>query len=87
MTKPIKLEWHDTPYEMIIEHEQAVLDDIAKYVHEDLAEVSDLIFHHVFLTSDYGGPCVYVWGRDGSDAYQCEYMPHTLWGENIDDAG
>jgi hypothetical protein len=87
MNGPIKLEWHDTDAELIDLHTDTVIFDLQKYVHEDLEKVSNLIFHHVFLTSDMGGPCVYVWGRDDSDAYQCEYMPHTVWGENIDDAG
>jgi len=87
MAKAIKLEWHDTDAELIEQHTDTVIFDLMKYVHEDLNHVSNLIFHHVFLTDDKGGPCVYVWGREGSDAYQCEYTPHTLWGESIDDAG
>lgn len=83
MSTLIKLEWHDTSAEMIEQHTDAVISDLTKYVHGDLARVSDLIFHHVFLTNDMGGPCVFVWGRDDSDAYQCEYAPHTLWGENV----
>ncbi len=83
MTKPIKLEWHDTSVEMIEQHTDTVISDLMQYVHQDLTQVSNLIFHHVFLTNDMGGPCVYVWGRDGSDAYQCEYIPHTVWGENV----
>lgn len=85
--KPIKLEWHNTDAELIDQHTDAVIFDLMKYMHEDLDQVSDLIFHHVFLTEEDGGPCVCVWGKEGSDAYQCEYMPHTVWGENIDDAG
>ena len=41
----------------------------------DCDKASDLIIHHVFLTDDMGGSHVFVWGKDGSDAYQCEYHP------------
>jgi hypothetical protein len=45
----------------------------------DVDHPSELIFHHVFLTKDLDGPCVFVWGEKGSDAFHCEYVEKTEW--------
>ena len=38
-----------------------------------------VMFHHVFLTRDLDGPCVFVWGEKSSDAFHCEYVEKTEW--------
>lgn len=72
----IVLEWHNTKQELIDKYSDQVIKDLVLL---DCEKASGLIFHHVFLTDEMEGPCVFVWGRDESNAYQCEYHPHTVW--------
>ena len=78
----VNLEWHETEQEFIDKHSDQVIKELIKL---DLEKASDLIIHHVFLTDDMGGPHVFVWGKDGSNAYQCEYHPFTVWAEVLDE--
>lgn len=82
MNGPIKLQWHDTDAELIEQYTDTVILDLQKFVHEDLDKISDLVFHLVFLTDDYDGPNVIVWGVEGDDAYHCEYAPTMGWSEH-----
>lgn len=46
-----------------------------------LYKPSDLIFHTVWLTDDDEGPSVFVYGKEGSDKFHCDYLPVTEWSE------
>lgn len=81
----IKLEWHNTDEEIQKIYQSVVIADIQDNL-EDLEHASSLIFHHVFVGEDMDGPHVFVWGKDGSDAFQCEYHMDTKW-ESISDLG
>ena len=69
--------WHDTDDSMARGLEETVLEDLRQTM--DVDHPSDLMFHHVFLTRDLDGPCVFVWGEKGSDAFHCEYIEKTEW--------
>jgi hypothetical protein len=72
-----KLVWHDTSDDIIAQYEQTVRDDLMRYVIDDIEQPNDLVFHLVFLTKDYDGPNVIVWGKD--DAYHCQYEATMKW--------
>lgn len=72
----MKLTWHKTPEEKIVELEDMVKEDVARL---DIEVPGRLVFHHVFLTRDHDGPLVFVWGVEGDDAFHCEYVEHTEW--------
>ena len=76
----IQLKWHKEIPDNILEIESIVKQDLSK-VNDDLeGKCSNLIFHHVFLTDDYDGPLVIVWGEEGdNDFYHCEYDPKPNW--------
>ena len=72
----MKLKWHRTSDDMILQYTDIVMQD------STLAECkkpSRLVFHHIFLTKDYEGPCIFVWGEKDSDEYHCEYVESTIW--------
>jgi hypothetical protein len=75
----LRLIWHDTPDDIIAQYEQTVRDDLTRYVIDDIAKPSDLVFHLVFLTKDYNGPNVIVWGKENDDAYHCQYEATMKW--------
>jgi hypothetical protein len=77
LPQTFKLVWHDTPDDIIAQYEQTVRDDLMRYVIDDIEQPNDLVFHLVFLTKDYDGPNVIVWGKD--DAYHCQYEAVTKW--------
>lgn len=72
----MELVWHDTDTDIAKSLERIVQDDLRRNMEED---PSGLIFHHVFLTRDMDGPCVFVWGEKGSNAFHCEYHEKTEW--------
>jgi hypothetical protein len=81
----MNLEWHNTdPSTADALREQTIAD--LKHSMGDLKHPSQLVFHHIFLTEDYDGPCVFVWGEEGSEAFHCEYCEKTEWktGEELD---
>jgi hypothetical protein len=66
------------------EVEAEIRADLARDV--DLTDMSDLIFHHVFLTRgpDYmEGPCVLVVGGARKHEVVCEYHETMEWTEGI----
>lgn len=77
----ITLKWHETVPEDINldELELEVLKDIKQSL-SGLEFPSDLIFHTVFLGSDYNGPHVTVWGEAGDNShFHCEYCEKSEW--------
>lgn len=75
----VELEWHNTALDIVESYSGTVARDIVKL---ECDKAEDLIFHHVFLTQDSEGPSVFVWGKEGSDSYQCEYSEKTTWGDS-----
>ena len=75
----IKLQWKNTDSVTASALDLAVKFDITWNLNPILRDPSLLIFHHVFLTKDYDGPCVCVWGVEGSDAFHCEYVEKPQW--------
>lgn len=75
----IKLKWHGEIPDNILEIEPIVMQDLSS-IDKDLDGCSTLIFHHVFLTDDYDGPLVFVWGeKDDDEFYHCKYDPNPNW--------
>lgn len=74
----MKLEWHNTDANIAEALQEQTIADL-KHSMEDLEHPSQLVFHHIFLTKDYDGPSVFVWGEEGSDAFHCEYCEKTEW--------
>jgi len=75
-----KLIWHDTPDDIIAQHEQTVRDDLTTWVEGDGVKPSQLIFHLVFLTKDYNGPNIIVWGeKDDDESLHCQYEATMKW--------
>ena len=75
----IKIKWKSIPPVEIREIEKIVIEDIERNL-SSVDQPSNLIFHHIFLTEDYKGPCVLVWGEEGDDEYfHCEYHFATEW--------
>lgn len=77
----IKLMWHgEVPStENFWGLEETVIEDIKRNL-KSSGKPSDLIFHHIFLTDNYRGPSVLVWGKEGDDEYyHCEYHYRTEW--------
>ena len=77
----IKIMWHGAlpSTENVLDLEELVTQDIKKTL-DSIEKPSNLIFHHVFLSDDYNGPSVLVWGKEGDDEYyHCEYHLHTEW--------
>lgn len=72
----MKLKWHRTSDQLIEQHTDITIKDIKRL---DCEKPSDLVFHHIFLTKDYEGPCVFVWGEKDSDEYHCEYVESNVW--------
>lgn len=72
----MKLTWHKTPSEKIAELEDIVREDVARL---DIEVPGKLVFHHVLLTRDHDGPLVFVWGKEGDDAFHCEYVENPEW--------
>lgn len=78
------LMWHGKLPPELDEVEKTVIEDIEQNL-ESVEEPSKLIFHHVFLTNDYKGPSVLVWGNENDNVYyHCEYHPTTQW-SSLDD--
>lgn len=72
-----KLKWHGVLPPNLTEVEEQVKADI-KWNFDLLESPSKLIFHHVFLTNDYKGPSVIIWGEEGDDeCFHCEYYTVT----------
>ena len=74
-----KLMWHgEIPStENVLDLEDLVTEDINR---NGLDNPANLIFHHIFLTDDYRGPSILVYGKEGDDQYyHCEYHLHTEW--------
>ena len=76
----IKLKWHGTLPENLLDIEERVIKDL-ETIHDDLEqEPSALIFHHVFLSKNHDEPLVFVWGEEGdNEHYQCEYILDPEW--------
>ena len=72
----MKLRWHNTDEDTIARVEDAVRHDVELI---DVEDPGSLIFHHVFLTKDYDGPHVFVWGVEGDDSFHCKYHDKTEW--------
>lgn len=72
----MKLKWHRTSDQLIEQHTDITIKDIERL---DCEKPSDLVFHHIFLTKDYEGPCIFVWGEKDSDEYHCEYVESNVW--------
>lgn len=82
----MNLVWHNTEFSKSEELRDQTIANL-KHMLEDLdGDPSRLVFHHIFLTRDYKGPCVFVWGEKGSDAFHCEYCEKPEWktGAEID---
>lgn len=75
----IQLQWHNTDPAKAEEILDQTMEDLSRLVEDLDGDPSKLIFHHVFLTRDTSGPCVFVWGEEGSDAFHCEYCEETEW--------
>lgn len=74
-------------------HGEEPSDEIKEAARKDLAESfyhdgdcdipggpGGLCLHHVFLTEDMYGPCVFVWGKEEQpDTFHCEYLTHVEW--------
>lgn len=72
----MKLTWHNTNEDVIVRVEEMVKRDVELL---DCENPGSLVFHHVFLTRDYDGPSVFVWGIEGDDSFHCEYSEKTVW--------
>jgi hypothetical protein len=71
----IRLKWHGAlPDTNMDELGLTVIQDIQSGLW-GLERPSELIFHTVFLSKSYDGPCVTVWGVEGDDEqFHCEYQ-------------
>lgn len=73
----IKIVWHgEVPDQTSVE--AAVRSDVFDELC-DLDKPEDLVFHTVFLSDDIDGPCVIVWGKDGSPDLHAEYHEASEW--------
>jgi len=75
----MKLEWHNTDPAKANELVGITTTDLERLMEDLEGDPSKLVFHHIFLTRDYDGPCVFVWGEEGSDAFHCEYVEKPEW--------
>ena len=76
----IQLKWHKEIPDHILEIEHIVQQDLIKIDNDLESKPSKLIFHHVFLTEDVEGPCVFVWGeKEDDEFYHCEYLSDPQW--------
>lgn len=72
----MKLKWHNTDEVIAAQLADQVIEDLARL---DVEHPSALVFHHVFLSGDYKGPLVFVWGVENDDHYHCEYDAKPVW--------
>lgn len=72
----MKLKWHNTDQSKYAPLEDIVMEDLKRL---DIDSPINLVFHHVFLSNDYRGPCVFVWGDKDSDYFNCEYVENPQW--------
>lgn len=76
-TRTLRLEWVGSIPGAEIE--AAVREDIARSL-QGMPKPSSLITHTVFLSHDFDGPSVSVWGEEGcDDALWCQYREKTEW--------
>lgn len=75
----MKIEWHNTDPAKIEEVVGITTADLERLMEDLDGDPSKLVFHHVFLTRNYNGPCVFVWGEKDSDAFHCEYHEKSEW--------
>ena len=72
-----ELVWHGDYPQAIVER---VRQDIAESLDDHLERASNLVFHTVFLSEDYGsGPAVIVWGKNRDKRLHCEYHAQSEW--------
>ena len=75
----MKLAWHNTSQSVVESIYEATVADLNRLLENLEGDPSKLIFHHIFLTKDYDGPCVFVWGEEGNDHFNCEYVETPQW--------
>ena len=75
--------WHGDPPDEEI-GAATVKDLTESFYHDGECEIAGgpggLMFHHIFLTDDMEGPCVFVWGSENTPTtFHCEYHSETEW--------
>lgn len=71
----INLKWHDEIPDTLLEIEDIVRQELIPIDKNLENKCSSLIFHQIFLTEDYEGPSVIVWGEENDDDfYHCKHI-------------
>jgi hypothetical protein len=73
----VRLKWSRTDKSIQKKYRKTVIENIKNI--KGLNEPSQLVSYTLFVGKDYFGPHIFIYGKEGSGYFHCEYFAETEW--------
>jgi hypothetical protein len=73
----VRLKWYNTDKAIQKKYRTLVINSLRNM--KGLNSPSQLVSHSIFVGDDYLGPSIFVYGKNGSNYFHCEYFAETEW--------